>query len=188
MNKTSDYINFDTALNTGKKLLNDDKKCRIGFYIVFSINAGLRVSDVLNIRHIDLHGDELILNEKKTGKKRIITFNDNVKKAYSKLLEVLNNQGVKVNDEDFIFVSQKNTTYKTQSINVILKQVFNSKKLSISSHSLRKAWARRVYDNNNQTESSLVLLSDILNHSNIANTRRYLGIRKETIENVYLTL
>ena len=26
----SDYLNFDTALNTGIKLLNDDKKQKIG--------------------------------------------------------------------------------------------------------------------------------------------------------------
>jgi transposase len=51
--------------------------------------------------------------------------------AYNKLLLMLNSQGVKVNENDYIFVSQKGTVYKTQSINVILKQIFNSKKLQI---------------------------------------------------------
>ncbi len=188
MNIASDYIGFDLALNTGKKLLNDPKKCIIAYYIVFSINVGLRISDVLNLKHKDLQGDKLVLTEKKTGKKRELTLNTNVLSAYSKLLSMLDSQGIKVNADDFIFVSQKGTVYKTQSINVILKQIFNSKKLQISSHSLRKSFARRVYDNNNQSEASLVLLSSVLNHSNIANTRCYLGLRKETIQNVYLTL
>jgi site-specific recombinase XerD len=91
-------------------------------------------------------------------------------------------------DEDFIFVSQKGAVYKTQSINDILKTLFNTKKLQISSHSLRKSFARRVYQNHNESENSLVLLSDIFSHSSISITRRYLGIRSETISNVYLTL
>ncbi len=188
MNITSDYINFDTALNKGKKLLNDDKKCRIGFYIIFSINVGLRISDVLNLTFKDLNSDKLIIHEKKTGKKREITLNSNIKNAYSKLLNKLEDQSIIINDEDFIFVSQKNTVYKKQSINALLKKIFNNTKLQISSHSLRKSFARKVFENNNQSEASLILLSDILNHSNTSITRRYLGIRAETIENVYLTL
>ena len=68
MNRTSDYLNFDTALNTGKRLLKDKKKCRIGFYIIFSINTGLRISDVLGIRHQEMLGEKLIITEKKNKK------------------------------------------------------------------------------------------------------------------------
>jgi len=188
MNRTSDYLNFDTALNTGKRLLKDKKKCRIGFYIIFSINTGLRISDVLGIRHQEMLGEKLIITEKKTKKPREITINENVLKAYSILVISLEEQNAKFNDEDFIFTSQKGGVYKTQSINEILKQIFNSKSLQVSSHSLRKSFARRVYTNLNESEDALVLLSDIFSHSSVAITRRYLGIRQETISNVYLTL
>ena len=188
MNIASDYIEFDIALNKGKKLLKDDKKCRIGFMIILAINVGLRITDILGLKHSDLQDDKLVIKEKKTGKKREISLNDNVLKAYSKLLSILDKQGVKVNNEDFIFISQKGTVYRTQSVNVLLKKIFNSKSLQISSHSLRKSFCRRVFDNNNQSESSLILLSQLLNHENISCTRIYLGLRKETIENVYLTL
>ena len=109
-------------------------------------------------------------------------------KAYSILVISLEEQNAKFNDEDFIFTSQKGGVYKTQSINEILKQIFNSKSLQVSSHSLRKSFARRVYTNLNESEDALVLLSDIFSHSSVAITRRYLGIRQETISNVYLTL
>ena len=187
MNITSDYINFDTALNKGFNLLNDDKKSVIGFYIIFSINTGLRVSDVLKLKHTDLLSGKLIITEKKTKKVREIQLNDSITKAYSKLKMKLVEHN-NYNKDGFVFVSQKGSVYRTQSINDILKKIFNSKKLQISSHSLRKSFARRVYSNNNESEKALVLLSDIFSHSSIAITRRYLGIRQETIDNVYLTL
>lgn len=188
MNKQSDYIEYDIALNKGLKLLNDDKKCILGFYIIFSINVGTRISDTLRIKHSDLHGDRIMLKEMKTKKVREITLNNVVKKAYKKLVEKLDEIYFKYDEDDFIFISQKGTVYRTQSINVILKKVFNSKKLQISSHSLRKSFARRIYSQMGESEHALVLLSDVLSHSNLAITRRYLGIRKEQIRDIYLEL
>jgi integrase len=188
MNRTSDYIDYDKALNKGFSLLADKKKCRIGFYIIFSINTGLRISDILNIKHKDLAEDKICISEKKTKKQREITLNAVVKRAYEKLISVLNEANERFDEEDFIFISQKGSVYMTQSINDILQVIFNTKKLQVSSHSLRKSFARRVYQNLNESEDALVLLSDIFSHSSIAITRRYLGIRQETISNVYLTL
>lgn len=188
MNKTSDYINFDTTLNKGLSLLKDNKKFRIGFYIIFSINTGLRISDTLSIRHIDMADDKLVIKEKKTKKRREITLNEVVKKAYSKLVSKLDELNIKYDEDEYIFVSQKGSVYRTQSINDILKTIFNSNSLQVSSHSLRKSFARRVYDVNNKDENSLVLLSDIFSHTSVAITRKYLGLRAQEIQNVYLTL
>ncbi len=70
----------------------------------------------------------------------------------------------------------------------MLKSIFQDKKIQVSSHTLRKSFARRVYENMNQSEDALVLLSEIFSHSSVSITRRYLGIRRETIANVYLSL
>ena len=144
MNKQSDYVEYDIALNKGMKLLNEDKKCIIGFYIVLSINIGTRVGDTLKIKHRDLLGDKINLKEKKTKKVREITLNSTVKRAYQKLTEKLDEIHFRYTDDDFVFVSQKGTVFRTQSINVILKKIFNTKKLQISSHSLRKSFARKI--------------------------------------------
>jgi integrase len=188
MNRTSDYLEYDKVLNKGLNLLKDNKKFRIGFYIILSINTGLRISDVLQIKYKDLADDKLKISEKKTKKQREITINDVVKMAFSKLILKLDEQKINYSNEDFIFVSQKGSVYKTQSINDVLKTIFNTKNLQVSSHSLRKSFARRVYTNLNESENALVLLSDIFSHSSVAITRRYLGIRQETISNVYLSL
>jgi site-specific recombinase XerD len=171
----------------GLKLLNDKKMSVFGFYIIFSINTGLRVSDIMQIKHSDLKADKIYLKEKKTKKAREISLNNVVRNSYQTMLATLDIKNDNI-DNNYVFLSQKGTVYRTQSINVILKSLFNTKRLQISSHSLRKAFARKVYENMNESENALVLLSDIFNHSNIAITRRYLGIRQETIDNIYLTL
>jgi hypothetical protein len=64
--QTSDYLDYDMALNKGIKLLKTDKKkFKLGFLIVVGINVGLRISDILKLRHKDMEGDTIKLHEKK---------------------------------------------------------------------------------------------------------------------------
>ena len=186
----SDF-NFDTALRKGNDLMKNGKNPVIGFYIIFSINVGLRVSDVLKLKYSDLldkkENDILCIEEKKTKKVRNITLNGHVINSYVSLIEYLKSKGL-FDPEGFIFVSQKRTVYSNRSLNRILKTVFDNVKLSISTHSLRKSFGRRVYDNCKQSEHSLVLLSDIFRHTSTSITRKYLGLRQEEIGNVYLSL
>jgi len=189
--KTSDYIDYDVAFDKGRELLWKDKTMVIGFYVIFAINTGLRVSDVMNIKHSDLSdlrpGDYLNVTEHKTKKVRKIQVNDKIFEAYKYLSGKLTEQR-KYNPEGFVFTSQKTTVFATVSINRILKTVFAGKARNVSTHSLRKSFGRRVYEANKRSEHSLILLSDIFQHSNTAITRRYLGLRQEEIDNVYLNL
>ena len=191
LKKTSDYIDYDKALLKGQELLWSNKQTLIGFYIIFSINTGLRVSDVMNIKHSDLSslkpGDYLNVTEHKTKKVRKIQINDKIFEAYKYLSGILQERG-SYRDNDFIFKSQKNMVFATISINRILKTVFAGYCRNISTHSLRKSFGRRVYEANKRSEHALILLSDIFQHSNTAITRRYLGLRQEEIDNVYLNL
>lgn len=73
---------------------------------------------------------------------------------------------------------------------MLLKEI--KKKYSIksvknfSTHSLRKTFGRHVYERADANgETALVMLSELFNHSNIAITKRYLGLRKEEIMGCY---
>jgi integrase len=175
----SDYINFDTALNKGLKLLEDPKRNKLGLYILVAIYTGLRTGDIQGLRFEDFDSEQLIIQEKKTGKIRNIKINDQLKKVIQR------QQG-----KGLIFVSQKNTVFRTQSLNRMLKQTFNhlSKRENISTHSLRKSFGRRVYDTNGQSEHSLIKLSEIFGHSSIQLTRIYLGLKQEELNEVYMNL
>lgn len=177
----SDYINFDRALNAGFKLLREEKNTIFGLYIIVTLNTGLRIGDVLKIKWSDLQGDKLTLIEQKTNKLRVIQLNENIKKAISNFDN---------STDDFIFKSQKGTVFSIQQINKKLKQVFarEAKTHNISSHSLRKSMGRRTWEVYNESEKALIYLSELFQHSSTSITRRYLGLRDEELQDVYMNL
>ncbi|MGO4904856.1 tyrosine-type recombinase/integrase [Flavobacterium sp. W20_MBD1_R3] len=178
----SDYMNFDSTLNKAMKIIKTEKNYKLGFLVVYGINAGLRISDILKLKHEDLVNDSISLTESKTNKKRVIRLNDNVKKAYGLLLER------NPNIDGFVFTSNQDTVFSIQYVNRMLKTMFGTKTLAISSHSLRKTFGRQVWANNNETDKALLYLSELFNHSSPAITKTYLGIRQEELDDIYMSL
>ena len=175
----------------GNELLWSDRQMIVGFYIIFSINTGLRVSDVLDQRHKALAGkqpgDYLNLTERKTRKHREIQLNKKVIEAYRYLQDQLIRKGT-YDPQSHIFKSQKGTVYAIESLNTILKDVFRGYAQHISTHSLRKSFGRHVYEINGRSEDVLIKLSEMFQHTSMAVTRRYLGIRREELGNIYMNL
>lgn len=170
--KAADYLKYKEALKTANKLI--EKRKRIGLLILFGINTGLRYSDLSKIHDRDIeraikNNNELILIEKKTGKKRIIYLNNIILEAYSKFPQV-----------GYLFRSQKGSIFDISYINKVLKTLFKDAEYkNISTHSLRKTFARTLYDNAPDKEDALIRLNNILNHQKLSDTRIYLGITKE---------
>jgi len=181
-NTTSDYLNFDSTLNKAIKMIKSDKNFKLGFLVVFGINTGLRISDILRLKYDDLNSDSILLTEKKTNKKRVIRLNENIKNAFLLLKER------NPNSDGFVFTSNQGTVYSKQYVNRKLKELFGGKSLAVSTHSLRKTFGRRVWENNNQTDKALIYLSELFNHSSPAITKRYLGIRQEELDDIYMNL
>lgn len=180
---TSDYIDFDTAIKVGKSLLGNPKSQRFGLFIIVASNTGLRVSDILGLKWEQLRGKQISLNEKKTGKHKTITINGTVRDAIVAFEDE--------EDSDFVFISQKGTVYSVQQVNRMLKSAFRkqiSQGLSISTHSLRKSFGRRVFNLNDESEKALIYLSELFNHTSPSITRKYLGIRNEELAKLYLEL
>ena len=72
-----------------------------------------------------------------------------------------------------------------------IKVKYQLKINNFSTHSLRKTWARKVYENENaqgRGDMALLKLSELMNHSSPAITRRYIGLRQEELGEVYDTL
>jgi len=177
-NTTADYIDFDKATATAIKLIKSNRNQNIGLYIIIAINTGLRCGDILQLTYEQLKAESLTIIEDKTGKKKIIAINDAIRAV------------VKSSDTGSPFLTQKGGVITIQHLNRVLKEVFakEAKILNISTHSCRKAFGRRVYINNNESEKALVYLMDLFNHSSLTMTKKYLGIRQEELNNIYLNL
>jgi len=172
----STYIDFELALKAGLDLIKSKKKANFGLLIICGINLGLRIDDLLKLTFEDLRSERLIIKEGKTKKLRSLLINEHIHSVIGTYF--LYSRG-------FAFTSQKGSVYSNQHVNRLLKLYFEGK---VSSHSLRKSFGRRVWDNDNQSERSLLYLSELYNHSSISTTRLYLGIRQEELDEIYLSL
>lgn len=179
---TSDYLNFDEVTMKALKIIKQGKFSNLGFLVVVGINTGLRISDILKLTYEDFEEDSIILIEGKTGKKRTVRINNNIQEAL-----VLLNKKSKVSSGN-VFVTKNNSIYSVQHINKWLKVNFKSNKLRVSTHSLRKTFARTLIERSKNQMYCLNLLSEIFNHSSPAVTRIYLGFRQEEIDDIYLSL
>lgn len=157
----------------------------IGFY------TGLRISDILRLTWGQITGVRAFdVVEKKTGKSRSIDINDDLAVIIREARAAIMPDG-----NGAIFTSKKGRAIGKQltvvGANIRIKEALEKYGIETqnpSSHTLRKTFARRVYEMNGQTEDALIVLSQILKHNGPAMTRKYIGITRERIQNIYLSL
>lgn len=166
---------------TIKKTLADTPMDRAFFEI--GINTNLRASDILNIKADQVRGtkpgDEIEVKEKKTGKGRRITLNNNVMGAVNTLLA-----SKSYSPGDYLFKGQRgvwSVPYVSQKVKGWCKAV--NLKGNYGSHSLRKTWG---YHQRVTWGQSLPVLMDCFNHSNQKQTLDYLCIQDEEVKSVYM--
>lgn len=182
---TADYLQWNEAMNLIRKLTKD-KNYKMSLLIAIGCFSGLRISDILALHWNQiLNAEEFTIIEIKTGKQRTIRINMQLQKHIQDCYEHINPIGINAP----ILISQKGTVYSIQRINVLLKEIKKKYKLKVnnfSCHSLRKTFGRQVYNmNSDSAELALVKLMELFNHSSVAITKRYLGLRQEEILQTY---
>lgn len=183
--QTSDYMEWDVMLSLIRKLYRD-KNYRMSLLIGCGCFFGLRISDILSLTwEMLLNDDRFVLNEKKTGKRRIVKINADFQKHILQCHDALkiSNNGEKC------FISQKKMVYSTQRINVLFKEIKKQYGLKIehfSTHTMRKTFGRKVFESAGENANmALMKLSELFNHSNVSITKIYLGIREQELLETY---
>lgn len=176
--KTSDYLTTD-ELKRLNRYFQKEQNYQMALLIEFGFRTLLRYSDISRFTWENvLNKDELVLNEKKTGKKRSIKVGNVLKVILLEYYELLGHPNL----DCTIF------NYSLRHTNRLLQfgsRFVGIRKKQVSTHSLRKSGARFLYDENNRSEDVFLKISMILNHSSTQVSRRYLGITKEEISDVY---
>lgn len=155
-----------------------DKLFRANFKVAYALqlqaSLGLRIGDVLKLKLNDFipsgRGDfKLSVVEQKTGKEKEVVINDNL---YNNIRLYTLENNIKAN-ETIIKMSVRN-------VQMQLKLVCDQLGLhNVSTHSFRKFYAMRIFEDNNY---NFEVVRALLNHSNVAITQKYLGVTAEEIE------
>lgn len=183
--QTSDYMEWDVMLSLIRKLYRDGNY-RMSLLIGCGCFFGLRISDILTLTwSMLLNDDKFTINEKETNKRRVIKINSDFQQHIKQCYNALHI----TNDNEKCFLSQKKMVYSTQRINVLLKLIrkqYNLKIEHFSTHTFRKTFGRKVFESAGENANmALIKLSELFNHSNVAITKIYLGIREKELLETY---
>lgn len=185
---TSDHLPYD-EFTRFLDCLHNDQEYRWEMFARLSFCTACRASDTLKFKWKDVLGvSSVTIVEQKTKKTRKIPFNPSVQKAFNDLWKALDCP----DKNDYIMASpQGDKPLTIQFVNMKLKDFKFKYRLKIenfSTHTFRKTFGRYVYDINNHSAESLILLNKILNHSSIQVTKTYIGITQEEVAGIYASI
>ena len=154
-------------------------------YVLFvlGINTGLRISDLLNLKVVDVKDKTHIeIVEGKTKKNKRLMINSQLRNDIDRYI---NNMG----DNEYLFQSQKGDNKpitRVQAYRILNKAAKKQELENIGTHTLRKTFGYWHY----KQYKDVALLQELFNHSAPSVTLRYIGINQDvmdkTIENFYL--
>lgn len=172
INKPKDYINDEQVLN----MINTAKNKRDKAIISLLFSTGLRVSELINIELNDLQNDSLFI-QTKGGKYREIFINDKCREIINDYLKVRKDGCSK------LFVSNQHTPMLRANVNNLLTKVRKQCgiKENVTPHSLRHTFVTDV-----AREYGVEVARDVVGHSSIAVTNRYIHSNREEIKKAML--
>lgn len=148
---------------------------------VLGLNTGLRVSDILNLKCLDIKNldgtmkSHISIVEKKTKKNKKFPITNGL---YFELEKFVKN----LNPNDFLFKSQKgNNLSYSQAYRTIKSAATNIGLTDVGTHTMRKTFGYHHY----QQYHDVALLQEIFNHSSPSITLRYIGIAQDEIDKSY---
>lgn len=163
-------------------------------YLLFmiGISSALRISDILKLKVSDVWDGKKVkshidIREKKTDKGKRFAISPNLEKAIREYIK-----SNECDQDDYLIISKKvdkegkSKPISRQQAHDILSNAadYIGIKEAISTHTMRKTWGYWAYKNG----VSLALIMEALNHSSIANTKKYLGITQDDLDEVYINL
>lgn len=165
------YIDIIKTMRTGLTGMRSNN--RIATALVIEANLGIRISDIIQLRLADIikDGDRFRLNivEQKTGKQRTFTVPLEI---YSYIQQYCLDNGIK--SDDIMFPVTERAVQK--QLKIVADWLGYE---GISTHSFRKFFATNIYLNNNY---NIVLVQQLLQHSSVATTQKYIGIGTKQLE------
>ncbi|GAB6119602.1 tyrosine-type recombinase/integrase [Dysgonomonas termitidis] len=179
------FEDFNRLINA----LEMEKEYRWQLFCIVSFYFALRITDVRNLRWSEiLNKNEVILTEHKTRKKckpRRIPVKQDVRDMIAGIYQNMDSPDI---NQLLLYNPKNRAAYSIAHINESMRKFRDKYRIPIrnfSSHSFRKTFGRYVYEINNRSAESLILLNAIFRHSSLEITKVYIGLRQDEINSVY---
>ena len=170
-----EYKQIMNLINEGFKYFEDNKEktfrpnSKLYLALTLQANLGLRIGDVLSLTPNNFRMGKLIITEDKTDKMQNREVNPQIIELVK---DYAIEEGIKPNDKLF-------NRLGVRAVQKQLKIITNYLGLeNISTHSFRKMYAVNVYEQNN---NNIELVKELLNHTSIATTQRYIRVKQKEI-------
>ncbi len=188
---TAQPIRNDNELEAFRKYYLEQKPNYRNYALIcLGVNSALRISDILRLKWSDVYDTKnrgfkkhLIVIERKTGKENRIAINISTKNG----LQMYLNSLYHFDENEYIFIGRNPHTHlcRSQAFRII-KQAAASLNMEngISCHSMRKTFGYYAW----KYGTPPAVLMDIYNHSSYEITKRYLGIKQDDKDSVFLNV
>lgn len=146
--------------------------------LFMAYSAGLRISEVVNLRIKDIHSERMVINIKgaKGKKDRTVALSQGI-------LELLRKYYLAYKPQFWLFEGQNPVEqYSTRSLQSIFHRAKEAAKIhqDVTFHSLRHSYATHLHE----CGTDIKLIQELLGHNDINTTLRYTHVSRRTIENI----
>ncbi len=171
--------NLPIFLNYGeiRALLNSSENLRDRVIMQLLYATGLRVSELCNLNIKDIEEEKIFVHLGKGSKDRVVFIDENTKKLVDEYIQT------RGDTEDVLIVNKNGKRISQRSIQNIIKKYAKKAKINkkISPHTLRHTFATHLLQNG----ADIVVIKDLLGHSNLSTTQIYIHVTNKYKEGVY---
>ncbi|XMB67083.1 site-specific integrase [Mycoplasmatota bacterium zrk1] len=167
-------------LNHFKKTITNKHSHRNYVYFRLLLETGLRFREATNvlISNIDFHNNVILVEETKTKTERYVFFSNELKGYIMDLI-------IKNDLKGYLFTNFKEKQFSYEAVRAVLKRsrkrLSVPKEISISNHKWRHTFAT----NFTKSGGNLEVLRQILGHTSIETTQKYIHLDKEYLGLAY---
>lgn len=153
----------------------ENLKHKTMIYLAYS--AGMRVSEVVEIKVSHIHSARMVINLKAAKGKK-----DRTVKLSAGILELLRKYYSIYKPKEWLFEGQYGGQYSSRSLQAVFQKAKILSKVSpnVSFHSLRHSYATHLHERG----TDIKLIQELLGHNDIKTTLRYTHVSNRTLEGV----
>ena len=145
--------------------------------IYLAYSAGMRVSEVVDIKVSHIHSARMVINLKGAKGKK-----DRTVKLSVGILELLRKYYSVYKPKDWLFEGQYGGQYSARSIQAVFQKAKIRARVSpnVSFHSLRHSYATHLHE----AGTDIKLIQELLGHQDLSTTLRYTHVSQRTLEQI----